>query len=101
MEQKPPEMSKGLRMALQLVGITPEMLHNPAVLLKQFGLNPDDIIKKVAEIQQIGLRIEAAFIDNSVRLARIERQLGIDSGADDGAGAELGKLDARPRDRRN
>ncbi len=127
------EMSKGLKMMLGMFGITPEMMANPNLLLQQFGItpemlanpnlllqqfgvnpnlllqqfgvNPDDIIKKVAEIQQIGVRIDAAFRENSVRLARIEKHLGIDttngSGADDGANGELGDMETVTPDRRN
>ncbi len=100
------EMSKGLKMAFGMFGITPEMLQNPNLLLQQFGINADDVTNKVAEFQQIGLRIEAAFIQNNVRLARIEKALGIDTaglvnGADDGAGGDLGHLDKQPVNRRN
>ena len=49
------EMSKGLKMALGLFGITPEMLADPALLLRQFGINPADLHKFIADIQQIGL----------------------------------------------
>lgn len=104
------ELSKGneiaLRLALKMLGITPEMLANPALILAKFGINPDLVLNKVAEFQQIGVGARDAIIAVNYRLARIEAHLGIETGTDrqrlDGdAGGELGTLDTRPPDRRN
>lgn len=102
------EIPKGLKLMLGMVGITPEMLQNPQSLLKQFGINADDVLNKVAEFQQIGLRIERAFVENNIRLARIEAHLGIvpdDAGTggdfEGGDGGELPRVGQRPPDRRN
>lgn len=99
-------ISKGAKLAFGMLGITPEMLANPQLLLKRFGIDPDLVFKEVAKFEQIGLRIERAFVDNATRLARIEAHLGItdpgiDNGADEGAGDQLGNVGLIPPDRRN
>lgn len=102
------EMSKGTKLILGMVGITPEMLNNPTAILRHFGINPDDVTNKVAEFQQIGLRLERSFVEVNIRLARIEAHLGIaaddtgnSGGADDSAGGKLGDMGQRPVNRRN
>lgn len=107
------ELSKGneiaLRLALKMLGITPEMLANPALILAKFGINPDLVLNKVAEFQQIGVNIERAFVQCNARLARIEAHLGITTAdlpgsgqrVDDDDGGNLGDLGTRPPDRRN
>lgn len=107
------ELSKGneiaLRLALKMLGITPEMLANPALILAKFGINPDLVLNKVAEFQQIGVSARDAIIAVNFRLARIEAHLGIITpdqpgdriGADDDDGGKLGSLEQRPPDRRN
>lgn len=102
------EIPKGIKLLLGMIGITSEMLANPAALLQQFGINPNDLINQVAEFKQIGLRIEAAFLNCDARLARIEAHLGIGSnnprlanGVDEKDGDDLGDMDKRPPDRRN
>ncbi len=103
------ELSKGMKLAMGMFGVTPEMLANPAEMLKQFGINPDDLLKKVAEFQQIGVRIEAAFNQNNARLARIEAHLGIavtnhadtSGNANGDGGGKLDDLGQCPPDRRN
>lgn len=106
---KPPEMSKGFKMALGLIGITPEMLASPEALLRAFGIDPEKVTKPIAQFEQIGVSMMRAMAENNARLARIEKQLGIpdpiDAGSDlgtDGAGGDgLRDLGRVPPDRRN
>lgn len=105
----PPKMSKGLMMAMGLIGITPEMLASPETLLRAFGIDPDKIIKPLATFEQIGVGMMRSMAEINVRLAHIEAELGIknpiDTGSDRGVDGqrptELRGLGKPPTDSRN
>lgn len=93
------ELPKGIQMMLtKMLGISPEMLKDPKLLLAGLGINIDEIVGMVAKFEQIGLSINKNLAEINLRLARLEAHAGIPY---DGNGVSDGRSDREPANEAN